>query len=152
MFVCWNDVEISDYNVTLLILYKAPCSSKGGWEEMWFSVFYLVLQLLTLYVLLHALQEVIGVKVRMPWRMSERRQKGVWGQLKEKKKSGMTWRKRKTHLTETFVKPDSYFSTLSLKNEKQKEKKKNSVWKSLLNQIHWEPMPRGLSRLDVSWC
>lgn len=35
-------------------------------------VFYLIFQLLTLYVLLYALQEIIGVKVRMPRRMPEK--------------------------------------------------------------------------------
>lgn len=130
---------------------KAPCSWKGGWKEMWFSVFYLVLQLLALYVLLHALQEVIGVKVRMPWRMPERRQK-VWGQLKEKKKSGMIWRKRKTHLTETFVKPDLYFLTLSLKNKKQKKKKKEFRVEFSPKSDTLGATARGLSRLNVSWC
>lgn len=38
-------------------------------------IFYLVFQLLALYVLLYALQEVIGVEVRMSRRMPERRQR-----------------------------------------------------------------------------
>lgn len=36
---------------------------------------YLIFQLLTLYVLLYALQEVIGVKVCVSWRMPENRQR-----------------------------------------------------------------------------
>lgn len=38
-------------------------------------IFYLIFQLLALYVLLYALQEVIGVEVCMSWRMPERRQR-----------------------------------------------------------------------------
>lgn len=57
------------------MLSECRSSLKGEWRRRDGADAHLVFQLLALYVLLYALQEVIGVKVCMPWRMPEERKR-----------------------------------------------------------------------------